>query len=76
MLDLILTPEAQISGFLDVIYTTYFDIGCMGKWVSRLDTNGAFSFYHIKFVSEVKYAKYLTWGAQRRGKPSPPSAKQ
>ena len=33
----------------------------MGKWVPCLDTRGACPIFHIKFDSEEKYTKYLTW---------------
>ena len=43
--------------FKTLLYTTEalarnFDISCMGKWVPRLDTSGAFLFIHIKFDTE------------------------
>ena len=31
------------------------DISCMGKWVTREDTRGAYSIFHIKFDRKVKY---------------------
>ena len=36
------------------IYTSNFDISCMGKWVPRLDTRGAYPIFRIEFDSEVK----------------------
>ena len=45
--------------FFDVIYTTNFDISCMGKWVPLPDTRGAYPTFRI-FDSEIKYTKYLT----------------
>ena len=32
----------------------------MGKWVPRLDTRGAYSIFHIKFDSDLKYFKNNT----------------
>ena len=47
--------------FFDVIFTSNFDISCMGKWILHMNTSGAQAILYIKFDSEVKYTKYLTW---------------
>ena len=47
--------------FFDVIYKSNFGIlSCMGKWVPRFNTRGAYPSFHIQFDSDLKYTKYLT----------------
>ena len=46
--------------FFDIFYTSNFDMSCMGIWVPVYDTRGAYTIFHIKFDSEVKYTKCLT----------------